>query len=597
MTQSSSSIEDLLSPSGKAKLKGQAVQANGSQPPAASQPAKSKKGKLAAEATAGEKLKEKLEEITISDEEKAVTAKGRELKAPYIDLTGFPVSADALQLIPENVCQKERIVCFLEIGDQIRLAAVNPGNPEIEKIKQSLEESHNVKVEVYITSERSLKKALDFYAKLPKIKPLVKGVEVAEEELEKFKAVATDFRLLNEQVQKVTITELVTLVIAAAVQSGSSDIHIEAEEKDVKVRLRVDGILHDAASITKENWPKVISRIKLLAGLKLNISDKPQDGRFTITLTKEKIDVRVSCVPTTWGESVVMRLLKSSTASLKFEDLGLQGKAQEELKFQIERPNGMIVTTGPTGSGKTTTLYAVLNKLNKEGVKIITLEDPVEYKLEGINQSQIDHSKGYSFADGLRSVLRQDPDIVMVGEMRDFETADTAINAALTGHLVISTIHTNSAAGAVPRFLAMGVKQFLLAPAMNAVMGQRLVRRVCPQCKSEVQLEPEKLERVKKVLSEIPEGHPDKPDLSKAVFYEGRGCDACHGIGYKGRVGIYEIMIVTPEIKKMILETAVSEYDMRQAAIKNGMITVVQDGLLKALQGITSVDEVFRVSE
>ncbi|MBI5077138.1 type II/IV secretion system protein [Candidatus Falkowbacteria bacterium] len=605
MTQASSSIEDLLSSSGKAKLKGQAP-SDGQTPAQTSKTQKMKstlrlapltRGKLYGEAAPQEKLKEKLEEINIADEEKAVMAKGRELNVPYIDLLGFPMNAEALQTIPENICREKQVACFLSVGDQVRLGAVNPVDSEIEKIKHNLEESLNVKGEIYIISERSFKKAMDLYARLPKFKAPVQGVEIKEDELEKFKQIATDFRQLNEQVQKVTMTELVTLIIAAAVQSDSSDIHIEAEEKEVKVRLRVDGILHDTASITKANWPKVISRIKLLAGLKLNITDKPQDGRFTITLTKEKIDVRVSCIPTTWGESVVMRLLKSSTASLKFEDLGLTGKSHEDLKFQVERPNGMIVTTGPTGSGKTTTLYAILNKLNKEGVKIITLEDPVEYKLEGINQSQIDHNKGYSFADGLRSSLRQDPDIVMVGEMRDFETADTAINAALTGHLVISTIHTNSAAGAVPRFLAMGVKQFLLAPALNAVMGQRLVRRLCQKCKYEIQLEPDKLERVKKILSEISEGHPDKPDLTRMVFYEGKGCEACHGLGYKGRVGIYEIMAITPEIKKLVLETAVSEYDMQQVAIKNNMITMVQDGLIKVLQGITSVDEVFRVSE
>jgi len=448
-----------------------------------------------------------------------------------------------------------------------------------------------------LISERNLQHALELYARLPKYSPPPAGVQIDEAELENFKKISTDFKALNEQIQKVNTSEMVTLIIAASIQAGSSDIHVEAEEGDVKIRFRLDGLLHDAASVPKTTWPKVISRIKLLSGLKLNVTDKPQDGRFTITTAKEKIDVRVSCLPTTWGESVVMRLLKASTASLNFEDLGIIGKAFDDLKKQIERPNGMIITTGPTGSGKTTTLYAVLNKLNKENTKIITLEDPVEYKLKGINQSQIDHSAGYSFANGLRSILRQDPDIVMVGEMRDLETADVAINAALTGHLVISTIHTNSAAGAIPRFLAMEVKPFLLAPALNAIMGQRLVRRVCEKCKQEIQLAPDVLERVKKTLDAIADGHQDKQDTSNMKFYAGKGCDACNNLGYKGRVGIYEILAMTPEIEKIILGGKVSEYDIQDIAVNNGMVTMVQDGLLKAKDGITSVEEIFKKTE
>jgi type II secretory ATPase GspE/PulE/Tfp pilus assembly ATPase PilB-like protein len=337
--------------------------------------------------------------------------------------------------------------------------------------------------------------------------------------------------------------------------------------------------------------------MKLLSKLKLNITSKPQDGRFTILLTEDKIDVRVSTIPTAYGESVVMRLLKSSVTGLQFKDLGIIGLAKTRMDEQVARPNGMIITTGPTGSGKTTTLYAILNKLNVEGTKIITLEDPIEYRLTGINQSQIDHSKNYSFADGLRSILRQDPDVVMVGEMRDLETADVAINAALTGHLVLSTIHTNSASGAIPRFIAMGVKGFLLAPALNAIMGQRLVRRICKECKEETKTEEKDLERAKKLLSEIPEDHEDRPDMTNMKFFKGKGCDKCNGMGYKGRVGIFEIMVMSPEIEKIILSGKVSEFQMQDLAIKSGMITMVQDGLIKTLQGLTTLEEVFRVSE
>jgi type IV pilus assembly protein PilB len=292
-----------------------------------------------------------------------------------------------------------------------------------------------------------------------------------------------------------------------------------------------------------------------------------------------------------------MRLLDQSRKGLGFDKLGLSGDAFEKLKFEIKRPNGMIITTGPTGSGKTTTLYAVLTVLNEPGVKIITLEDPVEYKLEGINQSQIDHSKDYTFAKGLRSILRQDPDIVMVGEIRDLETADTAIQGALTGHLILSTIHTNSAAGAIPRFISMGVKPFLLAPALNAVMGQRLVRRICEKCKKEVKLNGADLKRVQEIIERMPEKVKQATQKRELKFFMGSGCAECNKIGYKGQIGIYEILQVTQEIQQMILSGQVTEYDMEAKAISDGMVTMVQDGVLKALDGITSLGEVFRVIE
>jgi len=345
-------------------------------------------------------------------------------------------------------------------------------------------------------------------------------------------------------------------------------------------------------------WKQFVSRIKLVSRLKLNINDRPQDGRISIVLPDDKLDIRVSTLPTTYGESVVMRLLRSSAAGLDFKDLGMRGKASVDLKREIARPNGMVLTTGPTGSGKTTTLYAILNALNNEETKIITLEDPVEYKLEGINQSQVERSTGYDFAKGLRSILRQDPDIVMVGEIRDLETADVAINGALTGHLVLSTLHTNDAAGAIPRFLAMGVKPFLLAPSINAVIGQRLVRKICEQCKEEVELDNNAITRVMKIVDSIPENSGFSIDKSKDLkFYQGKGCDACSGEGFKGRTGVYEVFTITPEIEKMILNGKVSEYDIKEITQKSGMISMVQDGILKALDGITSVKEVFRVTE
>ncbi len=296
-----------------------------------------------------------------------------------------------------------------------------------------------------------------------------------------------------------------------------------------------------------------------------------------------------------------MRILRPKSIALEFENLGLRGRAWEQLQHEITRPNGMIVTTGPTGSGKTTTLYAILKKLNQPEVKIITLEDPIEYKLSGINQSQIDHEKSYDFAKGLRSILRQDPDIVMVGEIRDLETAEISIQAALTGHLVVSTIHTNSAAGAVPRFLSMGVKPFLLAPAINAIIGQRLVRRLCKTCKVPAMLEPAIALQIKNVLAEIPKNSGYAVKTDALAFFttppEKNTCPDCNGLGYKGRLGIYEVLIMTKDIENLILTGNVSEYQMESAAKQQGMITIAQDGLLKALDGLTSVEEILRVAE
>jgi type IV pilus assembly protein PilB len=368
---------------------------------------------------------------------------------------------------------------------------------------------------------------------------------------------------------------------------------VEAEEEDVHIRFRVDGLLHDAARLPASAWKQVIARLKLLSGVKINVEDVPQDGRLSVYLSDERIDIRASFLPTAFGESVVLRLLRPKAIALEFDALGLGGLALERLEREIERPNGMIITTGPTGSGKTTTLYAILKKLNKPEVKIITLEDPIEYKLKGINQSQIEHGKNYDFAKGLRSNLRQDPDIVMVGEIRDLETAEIAIQAALTGHLVVSTIHTNSAAGVIPRFLSMGVKPFLLAPALNAVIGHRLVRRLCETCRLPTALTPSQLREVTETLRAIPEKSREHLDLNKLTFMgPGPGCEACQKIGYKGRIGIYEIFTMSKTIEESILAANVSEYKINDQARAEGMITMAQDGLLKALEGLTSVEEV-----
>ncbi|PKL72046.1 hypothetical protein CVV26_03145 [Candidatus Kuenenbacteria bacterium HGW-Kuenenbacteria-1] len=544
-----------------------------------------------------ERLEKKVQEMELVKKEEEVQKKAQELNLNYVNLTKFPISLEALVLVEQEQAEKFKIICFLKTQKEIKIASINPLTFDISKLISELKEKYHQAVVVYLMSKESFQFALKQYNFLPKIKEIKKGIDITEEDLMKFQKEFISFEDFKEKLKYASLTNIITMLIASGIKSEVSDIHIEAEEDEVKIRFRIDGILYTIASLDKTIWPKIISRIKLISSLKINIIDQPQDGRFTIYLTNDRIDVRISCIPTAFGESVVMRLLRSSKAGLSFEDLGLHDRVFNQLKKEVERPNGMILTTGPTGSGKTTTLYAILNKLNKPGVKIITLEDPIEYKLTGINQSQVNASKNYTFAMGLKAILRQDPNIVMVGEIRDLETAEIAINAALTGHLVVSTLHANSAAATIPRFLAMDVKSFLLAPAINAIIGQRLIRKICPFCKEEEEIPKETLKRVKEILQKLPKGYKSQDDLNNLKFYKGKGCEKCNQFGYKGRIGIYEILIMTSKIKEGILSQKISEEKIENIAIEQGMITMIQDGLLKALDGITSVEEVFRVIE
>lgn len=543
-----------------------------------------------------DQLTQKIKSIRQHGKEEDTEKRAKELGVPYIDLYGFPVSAESLRAIPETEAREKNVVCFYSIPDKIKIAALDV-DETIKEFVYQLGEKHHAQTELYLISQNSLDYVLKLYANLPIIKPISKDINITEEELKKYQVELDNIQSLEEKFKNVNITDILTLIIASALKLNSSDIHVEAEEKGIAVRYRIDGVLHDVANLPIEQWKRFVSRIKLLAALKINVTDKPQDGRVTLKLPSGNIDVRVSTMPTTYGESIVMRILFSGSTGVTFDDLGFYGDSYNRLKREIERPNGMIITTGPTGSGKTTTLYAILRTLNKPGVKIITLEDPVEIKMEGVNQSQVDPSRDYTFAKGLRSILRQDPDICMVGEIRDLETAEIAIQSALTGHLMLSTIHTNSASGALPRFLSMGVKPFLLAPALNAIIGQRLVRRICPKCIIEDNLDSEKIKRAEEQFAKLPEAEKNKIDLKNLKFYRGKGCAECSGLGYKGRIGIYEIFTMNKEIEEIILTGQTSEYTIQEIAVKNGMVTMVQDGLLKALNKVTTVEEVFRVTE
>ncbi len=544
-----------------------------------------------------EKLKRKIKEVGLKEKEIEVKRISASINIPHIDLEKFPIGYQALKYIPREQVEELKTVCFFATPDEFRLGSTNPEKTEVQDTLHELEERYKSHGSLYIISSQSLERAIKQYDRLPNIKPITKDIEIKEEDLEKVKSTVRDFKSLQESLQKINITDTVTFILGAGLKLDASDIHIEAEDSGIHIRLRLDGILQDAAELPKEEYKRLVSRIKLISSLKINITDKPQDGRFTIKLTQGNVDVRVSTFPTVYGESIVMRLLRQDREQITLEKLGLRGRAFDILQREITRPNGMIVTTGPTGSGKTTTLYAIMHILNKPGVKIVSLEDPVEYKMAGINQSQVDTTHDYTFAKGLRSMLRQDPDIAMVGEIRDIETAEIAVQAALTGHLILTTTHTNSASGTIPRFLSMGVKQFLLAPALNCVMAQRLVRQLCTFCKQEKELEPNTRQEVDRLLSALPQEEAALIKGKEIKFFSPTGCEKCNGLGYKGRIGVFEVFVVENEIEKMILGGQISEYDIQVEIIKAGMLTMAQDGVLKAIEGLTSVDEIFRVIE
>lgn len=399
---------------------------------------------------------------------------------------------------------------------------------------------------------------------------------------------------LEEIVREAYIPKIVAALINYALNKHASDIHIEPEAKVLRVRCRIDGVLRDVVRMPLSLHPPLSSRIKILSKLKIDESRIPQDGRFGITFERKEVDVRVSTLPTVHGEKVVMRILDKSQSILSLEDLGMQGSAFALTVASISKPNGMILSTGPTGSGKSTTLYAILNRISIPGINIITLEDPVEYEIPGVNQCQVKPDIGFTFASGLRSVLRQDPNVIMVGEIRDSETANMATHAALTGHLVISTMHTNDSAGALPRLINMGIEPFLITSSINLIIAQRLIRRICPKCKAEMKVPARLHDEVIAELKKIPENNTiDRtriPDELK--LYYGRGCPECEN-GYKGRIGIFEALVMTPEIEDLAV-TRKSANEIKEASIKAGMITMKQDGIIKAFQGLTTIDEVFQ---
>jgi type IV pilus assembly protein PilB len=511
-----------------------------------------------------------------------------------IDWERLSIPADVIKLVPYEAAKKYKFIPFEKEGRVLRVAVTDMDSVEVQNALQFLSEKGRFSIEIIPISEKDFENALASYTST------TYSLEQALEKIGEDDPIAETEQDKGEDessIQEAPVAKIVEVILRNAIEGSASDIHIEPLEENIRVRYRLDGVLHNSLVLPKKIGPAVVSRIKILSNLKIDERRKPQDGRFRITEKKKQIDLRVSTLPVSMGEKVVMRVLDKEKGLLDLEELGVMGRNLEIIKKSIFEPYGMILITGPTGSGKSTTLYSVLKILNKEGVNIITLEDPVEYAIEGINQSQVRPEIGYTFAAGLRSILRQDPDIIMVGEIRDTETAELTVHAALTGHVVLSTLHTNDSLGAIPRLIDMKVEPFLVSSSLRAVVAQRLVRKICPDCREEIKVSEAARQEIGQILKQIPESEKKAHNVSDEIkMFKGKGCPNCAGTGMKGRVGIFEVFYVDEDVNN-ILGGSVDEEKIRQVAEKQGMVSMKQDGILKILGGLTTFEEVERVTD
>lgn len=540
-------------------------------------------------------LEKKLSEIQLKRAEGDSVALAKKFNLPFSNLKSAPIDTDALIIVDENLARSSSLAIIYKSGNKLTVAITDPENSVTQKTLEDLK-TKGFTINPVVTSPSVLENILRRY-KFAQSQELfeVGTIEIEEKELNKIQDEIKNIGDLKDKVIKISATRMLETLIAGALKIGASDIHFEPEIEKTKLRYRFDGILNDVTFLDKHSYENLLNRIKVLSRLKLNIRSSPQDGRFTIRQKTVDIEVRVSILPSEFGETIVMRLLDPRTIKTKLEDLGMGEDLLKIVREQLKRATGAILTTGPTGSGKTTSLYAFVQYLNSSGTKIITIEDPIEYHIQGISQTQVDTKKGYGFANGLRAIVRQDPDIILVGEIRDRETADIALQAALTGHLVLSTIHTNDSAGTIPRLIDLGIQSQIIAPAINMAMAQRLIRKLCPNCKIQDKVPPEMLEKIQKTLSPIKDRFKlPKLDSSLKIYFPNKGCGECNELGYKGRVGIYEAFIIDKEMERLILKSpAISE--IQELAEKNGMITMLQDAYLKLLSGTTSIEEIERI--
>jgi type IV pilus assembly protein PilB len=525
--------------------------------------------------------------------------KAEALGIDYIEKVPKTIDSDIINIIPEEVARERKMVAFEKKDNTVKVALLDPQDFNAANVLHFISEKEKTSFDLYLTTEDVLGEMLKQYSGTSEmVKEAVdsfKGDVVFEDQDKK-----KENNRKSEVLKDAPVTKLVQVIISHAIEGHASDIHIEPMGKDYRVRFRVDGILHVSLILPKEIGPVIISRIKILANLKIDEKRKPQDGRFRLTNDRKEIDFRVSTLPVIDGEKVVMRILDKEGGVTNVETLGLLGTAHDDMMKALKESFGMILITGPTGSGKSTSLYALLKIINNEERNIITLEDPIEYNIEGLNQSQIKPEIGYTFASGLRTILRQDPNVIMVGEIRDSETAELAVHAALTGHLMFSTLHTNTAIGAIPRMIDMGIEPFLLSSSLRVVVAQRLVRKICDDCKEEEKILDTVKTSILKEIESVSEEEIKKYglDLSQEVkFYHGKGCENCGGTGLKGRLAIFEVVPVTEKIKTIIVEKQGNEQLINIEREQMNLLTIKQDGILKILMGLTTISEIERVVE
>jgi len=537
------------------------------------------------------------------DEEELAKIKADFLEVPYINLEEETIPRDILNEIPEESAAYYGLIPFEKNGKNIKVAMINPGDVEAREALKFISEKHNLKTEIYLISQRVFNSLIKQYRTVGfELKTALEKAEKGMESKEITYAKGEKEDSAKEFFKEAPISKIVNIILKHAIDGHASDIHIEPLENESRVRYRLDGVLHTSLILPLRIHPAIVSRIKILANLKIDENRRPQDGRFHFLLSKKNggekgVDLRVSTFPVSNGEKVVMRILDTSSGVKTLKELGITGRSLKILEENVKKSFGMILATGPTGSGKSTTLYAILNIINQEGVNIITLEDPIEYQLKGINQSQVNPEIGFTFASGLRSILRQDPDIIMVGEIRDRETAELATHAALTGHLVLSTLHTNDAIGVIPRLIDMGIESFLISSSLNVIIAQRLVRRICEHCKEEIKASPGMEKMILEELEDIPSEQKKELNLNLPIqLFKGKGCKYCGQEGYLGRISICEVLTVDSGLEE-IISSKPSEDLIKKEARKQGMITMRQDGIIKALKGITTMEEVLKASE
>lgn len=540
-------------------------------------------------------LESELQKIRLKEMEREAERTAKTLRIPYLSLFGVPIQQEALLLASEEDSKKGGFIVFQKKGTALRVAAANPQNPLFQEILRALN-GRGFETSVFFVSRQSLERAWEQYKKILPAQHVITGtVEISGTRIEKFLEEIhspQDVRKLLETINLSRVTEGLEIVFGAAIKLDASDVHFEPKETGAVLRFRIDGILQEIAVFSLPVFEKILSRAKILAELKLNISAIAQDGRFSIQISNSPVDIRVSTIPTKFGESIVLRILNPKKL-ITFKELGLREDFGKTLEKELSKTTGMILVTGPTGSGKTTTLYAFLKKLASPELKIITIEDPIEYRLDGISQTQVDPKKKYTFATGLRAILRQDPDVILVGEIRDQETAETALHASLTGHLVFSTLHTNNAPGAIARLIDMRINPNIIAPAINMVLAQRLIRSVCPNCKKIAPPAEETKKMLERFFKTLPPSIP-RPQVKDIRLPVVQRCFKCNN-GYKGRVGIFEFFVMNKEIEQLILESA-SISALQEAAKRAGMISVQQDGVLRAIEGLTTIEEVERIT-